>query len=37
MVGGGQKPMGGLAPNAVFVVIRDVIRYFKFGDDRLRV
>ena len=36
MVGGGQKPMGGLAPNSVFVVIRDVITYFKFGDDRLR-
>ena len=25
--------MGGLAPNSVFVVIRDVITYFKFGDD----
>ena len=28
--------MGGLAPNSVFVVIRDVITYFKFGDDRFR-
>jgi len=26
--------MGGLAPNSVFVVNRDVITYFKFGDDR---
>ena len=33
---GGQKPMAGLAPNSVFVVIRDVITYFKFGDDRFR-
>jgi len=33
---GGQKPMGGLAPNSVFVVIRDVITCFKFGDDRFR-
>ena len=33
---GGQKPMGGLAPNSVFVVIRDVITYFKFGDDSFR-
>ena len=36
MVGGGQKPIGGLTPNSVFVVIRDVITYFKFGDDRFR-
>ena len=28
--------MGGLAPNSVFVVIRDVITYFKFGDDKFR-
>ena len=28
--------MGGLAPNSVFVVIRDVITYFKFGDNRFR-
>ena len=26
--------MSGLAPNSVFVVIRDVITYFKFSDDR---
>jgi len=30
--------MAGLAPNSVFVVIRDVITYlyFEFGDDRFR-
>ena len=28
--------MAGLAYNSVFVVIRDVITYFKFGDDRFR-
>jgi len=28
--------MGGLAPNSVFVVIHDVVTYFKFGDDRFR-
>jgi len=28
--------MAGLAPNSVFVDIRDVITYFKFRDDRFR-
>ena len=28
--------MGGLVPNSVFVVIRDIITYFKFGDDKFR-
>ena len=28
--------MVGLAPNSVLVVIRDVITYFKFGDDTFR-
>jgi len=34
---GRKKPLNGLNPNFVFVVdVRDVVTWFKFGDDRLR-